>query len=85
MDGERYRRQVDRLMSQMSTAQAEIDKLRTRHANEADTAARRQRLESVSSEGIAKLDGDPTTGNAWLRRHVRMWAQDGRIVSVEWL
>ena len=85
MDDERYRRQVDRLMSQMSTAQAEIDKLRTRHANEADTAARRQRIESVSSEGIAKLDGDPTTGNAWLRRHVRMWAQDGRIVSVEWL
>jgi len=85
MDGERYRRQVDRLVSQVAAAQTEIDRLRTRHANEADTAARRQRIESVSADGIAKLNGDPTTGNAWLRRHVRMWAQDGRIVSVEWI
>src|SRR5690606_15169406 len=72
MDGERYRRQVDRLVSQVAAAQAEIDRLRTRHANEADTAARRTRIESVSADGIVKLDGDPTTGNAWLRRHVRM-------------
>ena len=54
-------------------------------SREADAAARLARIENVAAHGLAKLDGDATTGNAWLRRHVRMWVQDGRIVAVEWL
>ena len=58
------------------------------------------RLLETSTDYLLVLTDDPTPpgkadivpylsreadGNAWLRRHVRMWAQDGRIVSVEWL
>lgn len=85
MDGDRYRRQVDRLTSQMTAAQKEVERLRTRYNDEADKARRRQRIEDVAAVGLAKLDGEPAAGNVWLRRHVRMWVRDGRIVSVEWL
>ena len=83
MDDDRYRRQVDRLDGQIQAAQREIGRLRQRYTDEADTARRRKRIETVSQIGLAKLDGDVTEANAWLRRYIRLWVQDGAVVGVE--
>ena len=85
MDAERYGRQVDRLNGQVAAARNEIARLRRRYDDEADAAKHAERIRQVSSLGLAKLDGDATTGNAWLRRYVRLWMQDGNVVGVEWL
>jgi chromosome segregation ATPase len=85
MDDDRYRRQVARLRAQVDAASAEIERLSTKYDAEADRAKRRRRIESVSANGLAILNGDATTGNAWLRQHVRLWVESGRVTDVEWL
>lgn len=85
MDAERYSRQIDRLNASIAACGAEIERLRTRYDDEADADKRTARIQDVAAHGLAMLDGDATTGNAWLRRHVRMYCQDNAIVGVEWL
>lgn len=85
IDGDRYRRQVDRLNAQAATARAEIARLRKRYDDEADRDKRRERMRQVSAIGLAMLDEPPHVANAWLRRNVRLWCKDGRIVVVDWL
>ncbi len=85
IDGDRYRRQVDRLNAQAATARAEIARLRQRYDDEADRDKRRERMQQVSAIGLAMLDEPPHVANAWLRRNVRLWCKDGRIVVVDWL
>ena len=47
---------------------------------------RRARIEEAISAGLERLnDPDPTRANIWLRTHLRLWADNQQVVSIEWL
>lgn len=86
MDIERYRRQVERITGQMESERSAIVRLNALTVSALARAQRRQRLENLRGVGVAMLESeDVTAANAWLRAHVRVWAQDNQAVEVEFL
>lgn len=84
MDIDRYRQQSRRLAAERDA----IDATATRLAAERDAAVfesgRRQRLEEIRDAASVMLNHpNQTLANAWLRRFMRIWVADNKVVRVE--
>ena len=86
LDIDRYRRQVERIGGQIEAERSAIAQLQQRAASAQSQAHRRTRLEELRDSGTMMLQSeDATAANAWLRTHVRIWAQDNQVVEVEFI
>lgn len=86
LDIDRYQRQVERITGQIEAERSAIVQLQQRAASAQSQAQRRTRLEELRDSGAAMLNSqDTTAANAWLRTHVRIWAQDNQVVEVEFI
>jgi chromosome segregation ATPase len=86
MDYDNYQRQIKRLKEQLEILELEIGRLNEEMTQAADTGKRRQRLDEIAADGLAKLDDpDVKAANAWLRRMFQVWVRDHRVVEVHCL
>ena len=86
MDADGYRYQVTRLKQRIAGANQEIARLQDVLAEQGHQEQRRARIEEAISAGLERLnDPDPTRANIWLRTHLRLWADNQQVVSIEWL
>jgi len=86
MDADGYRHQVGRLKQRIAAASDEIARLGDVLAEQGHQEQRRARIEEAIATGLERLnDPDPTRANIWLRTHLRVWADNQQVVSIEWL
>lgn len=86
MDADGYRHQVGRLKQRIAAASDEIARLGDVLAEQGHQEQRRARIEEAIATGLERLnDPDPTRANIWLRTHLRLWADNQQVVSIEWL
>ena len=86
MDADGYRYQVTRLKQRIAGANQEIARLQDVLAEQGHQEQRRARIEEAISAGLERLnDPDPTRANICLRTHLRLWADNQQVVSIEWL
>lgn len=86
MDADRYRRQVERITGQIEAERGAIERLNAQAASARAQTQRRERLDNLRNVGLTMLQSeDVTAANAWLRAHVRVWAQDNQVVEVEFI
>lgn len=86
LDDLRYVRTVERIRNEIATTEAELSQLDDKQRREAQQGDKRARLLDVLHNGMDYLrSGNPTQANAWLRSHIRVWAQGREVVLVDWL
>jgi DNA invertase Pin-like site-specific DNA recombinase len=86
LDGERYRRQVDRLNAQLHAVEYERTRLHDVLELERRRGTRTQRIEEVIEHGLAMLETeDKATANVWFRRHLRVTVKGARIIEITYL
>ena len=83
MDGERYRRQVERVREQITGAQGQIRQLEVELRGELFEAGKDDRLRALAANGLVMLETDDIPlAAAWFRQHIRIWVQDCQITHI---
>jgi site-specific DNA recombinase len=86
LDAADYAAQVRRLKAQAAQVEAEIERLESLAAAEAQRGTRRLRVDDLVADGLARLDGPDTTAtNMWLREHLRLTIHPDKDVDVEFI
>lgn len=86
LDHERYRRQLERLHTQIAAHEADIKALQDAEARIQHKAQRGERLSEIATQGFDMLEHDDIElANAWIRRHFRIWVRDNQVRRIDCL
>lgn len=86
LDPADYTAQVRRLRARQAQIDAEIERLETLAAVEAQRGSRRLRVADLVADGVAMLDSsDTTAANMWLRERLRVTIQPSKDISIDFI
>lgn len=86
LDAADYTAQVRRLRVRQAQIDAEIERLETLAALEAQRGSRRLRVADLVTDGVAMLDSsDTTAANMWLRERLRVTIQPSKDISIDFI